>query len=136
MREFKFRDYDMDNKELRYFDMDSYNRQEHDAWGNMMQFTGLKDSCKNDIYEGDIIHEISIGTWHSVVNRKYVIEFIRQDLGDRSEQQTIGWNATPIISYKRETEYGNKGISSLCINHPGITCVVIGNIHQNPELLK
>lgn len=102
----------------------------------LMQFTGLTDSNGNEIYEGDIILQKSKDDWHSNVNDIYVIEFGRQDLGNSSYQQTIGWNATSKKSYQNEDRRLMKGINDLCINHPGITAVVIGNIHENPELLN
>lgn len=101
----------------------------------LMQLTGLKDSNGAEIYEGDIIHQLSKPNWHSKVDNKYIVEFGHQDLGDSSYQQTIGWNATDV-RYIGKDYTKSKGILDLCLNHPGITAVVIGNIHENPELLK
>lgn len=98
------------------------------------QFTGLKDSDGIDIYEGDIIHQLSNPDWHSKVDNKYLIEFGYQDLGHASYQQTVGWNATDV-RYIGEYYTKSKGILDLCITHPGIRAKVIGNIHENPELL-
>lgn len=55
MREIKFRDWNPETKEMRYFDLDWYDREEHNAWWNIMQFTGMKDKNGIDIYEWDII---------------------------------------------------------------------------------
>lgn len=102
----------------------------------LMQSTGIKDSNGNEIFEGDIIFQKSNPEWRSNIEEKFVIQFGYQDLGNSSYQQTIGWNATNINSYYKENSCLKKGIRDLCINHPGITAVVIGNIHENPELLN
>lgn len=53
--ELKFRDFDYDTKQIRFFDIDGYDRQEHNCYGNIMRFTGLKDKNGIDIYEDDIV---------------------------------------------------------------------------------
>lgn len=58
MREIKFRDWNPETKEMRYFDLDWYDREEHNAWWNIMQFTWLKDKNWIDIYEWDILHNL------------------------------------------------------------------------------
>ena len=55
MRAIKFRDYECADKIMRYFNLDSYDKQEHDCFGNIMQFTGVKDKNGKDIYESDIL---------------------------------------------------------------------------------
>ncbi len=71
------------------------------------QFTGLTDRDGKEIYEGDIIH-------HGDPNIRYVIEW--NDTGLRAKQ--LGSSSYAGIYYWR-------GVTS-----------VIGNIHDNPELLK
>ncbi len=61
----KFRDYDYETKKMRFFDLDKYDRNEHD--GNIMQFIGKKDKNNKDIYEKDIIFDN--------VGRKWIVEF-------------------------------------------------------------
>lgn len=102
----------------------------------LMQFTSLMDSNGKNIFEGDIILQKSKEGWHSKVEDYFFIEFGRQDLGNSSYQQTIGWNATHLRSFSNEDRTLRKGINDLCINHIGITAVVIGNIHENKELLR
>jgi hypothetical protein len=54
-REIKFRDWNPETKEMRYFNLDGYDREVHDAYGNIMQFTGLLDKNGKEVFEGDII---------------------------------------------------------------------------------
>ena len=79
------------------------------------QFTGLHDSNGKEIYEGDIVR----------FNQKFLIENILR------------------VSY----EYSHRGGFSLCTKEgyygmfgdawlEPFYCEVIGNVHDNPELLK
>ena len=54
-REIKFRDYELVENVMRYFTLDTYDREEHDCFGNIMQFTGLTDKNGKEVYEGDIL---------------------------------------------------------------------------------
>jgi uncharacterized phage protein (TIGR01671 family) len=78
---------------------------------HLMQFTGLLDKNGTEIYEGDII---SNGTsrlckvkWH---------------------KWTGQWDAIPITK--------NKGNADNFVCEGWKNCEIIGNIHENPELLK
>jgi len=117
MREIKFRDYEPNLKQMRYFDLDGYDKQEHDAYGNIMQFTGLNDKNGKAIYEGDIIKRVTIFEdggcdvhlgilRHNELESSYYLHSIKNELS---------------------RSFGKPSKNT--------TYEVIGNIHENPELL-
>ena len=57
LREIKFRDFCFDTNKMRYFDLDHYDKNEHDCFGTIMQFTGLVDKNGVEIYENDLISD-------------------------------------------------------------------------------
>ena len=70
------------------------------------QFTGLTDKNGLEIYEGDILKTEGIVSWNDVEHRWSVIDL---DRNDKREWHDIDYTTVPLE--------------------------VIGNIHQNPELL-
>ncbi|OTW87485.1 hypothetical protein BK702_13070 [Bacillus thuringiensis serovar cameroun] len=76
-------------------------------YSRLMQYTGLKDKDGKEIYEGDVILVIE---W----NRKYNVVFERG-------------------MFKAS---GNTTFSLVTATNGELSCQVIGNIYENPELLK
>ena len=65
MQTIKFRAWHYDDGML-YFDLDTFIKDYHDQYGNIMQFTGLQDKNGADIYEGDILDGDGIVEWNDV----------------------------------------------------------------------
>lgn len=89
-----------------FIDGTSESSDEYEAWG---QFTGLKDSKGTEIYENDIVKidgDVHIVTWGYV---DYGVGFKLSD--------EPGGTGTWLSDWEGE-------------------CEVIGNVHDNPDLLK
>ncbi len=78
-----------------------------------MQFTGLKDKNKKDIYEGDIIKDMYEIVWQ-----------VRYSL-----------NEFGIVTTTKEFTKAIEIENYDCVNW-WEGCKIIGNIYQNPELLE
>ena len=88
--------------------------------GNVVeQFTGLKDINGTEIYEGDIIIQKSLGSNKSECRGKITY---KED----------------HAAFMFEVYERGKPVMWLFLNefNPEKTCEVIGNIHENPELLE
>jgi len=94
-------------------------RMDGDLLDPIMQYTGLKDKNGVEIFEGDIVHVEENG-------RVWSVGF--------DEASFIAYNQ---INSNRIIELGLREGAEFSIDgDTSIVCEVIGNIHQNPELLE
>ncbi len=118
MREIKFRAWDEEGKKMIYWTLNDllvrFNTSEYDgndrpsALFDWMQYTGLKDVNEKEVYEGDIVRDVS--------NSDLIFE--------------IKWH-DDNLGYYMPREYDDE--YSWTITEPDLE--VIGNIYENPELL-
>ena len=88
------------------------------------QYTGLTDSKGNHIYEGDIIKEHHFEDWGDKIGYEYIGIVVYKVCSDGilfAEYKTIP-------AKNQNTKFRGNAIQS--------DCEVIGNIFENPELLK
>lgn len=130
MRELKFRAYDVANKKMlfaSFYDLANV----LDDWTSgeyfeVMQFTGFQDSKGVDIYEGDIIN---------IKNDGYV-DVVAQVVFDitafwlYSEDVFLAYSEDADNMIRISTVYMDTGADGYLAQ-----LEVIGNVHQNPELL-
>jgi len=128
MREIKFRAWDKEKKEMFndiWIDGNFINMPEY----IVMQFTGLKDKNGKEIYEGDIIESrLNNYIW------RYEIKSL-EGFGNSLYKVTRyrNFRIDEFNEYVMKDCFVNEGRSELI----GIeTSEIIGNVYENPELLK
>ncbi|MFB3901744.1 YopX family protein [Bacillus amyloliquefaciens] len=88
------------------------------------QFTGLKDKNGREIYDGDIVR-------NHRDNSNELLEVLWQEEVAEHASDGIYWTKeVPGFRFKRI----KRGLTTVFVAH--VDLEVIGNIHQNPELLE
>lgn len=144
MREIKFRAFNVENKEMLevenlYFNemtneveirTTMYSDYFNDAEMMLMQYTGLNDKNGKEIYERDIVKDL---TETSLANTYIVI------------YSWAAFRLIPTYDYKQYLEYEKQNSMYANSNYRNTTrkfarstekFEVIGNIYENPELLE
>lgn len=125
MRTIKFRTYSETAKDFAYQGTSDLETIQsfffHYGDCEIQQFTGLIDKNGKEIYEGDFLYDPETGDEGNDISASYVVEF-KEDWGcwviDNSFKRD-GSHYAGIVGY-----FGYENLE------------VIGNIHENPELLS
>ena len=125
MREIKFRAWDSKKGMSKPFGLNGF-----PAWGDgetksfwssmckMMQYTGLKDCEGKEIYEGDVLGHAGGYNWE-VYFKQEICAFKYKAFTKYGK-----WLDYPLSDFNMQMNTRKKGM------------IVIGNIHDNPELLE
>lgn len=133
-REIKFRAWDAINKEMKHprkkdvFATGPTSGEFVDNWDNVMQFTGLTDKNGKEIYEGDVVsygYKTSVVIWkgEGFCTASVTEKCIEQEYEGQNPYQAFMIGGHPVE------------IDTVVLHNIG-SCEVIGNIYENPELLK
>lgn len=134
MREIRFRAWDKKRKEMIYneFHLTAYGELisfgESKSW-ELMQFTGLHDKKGKEIWEGDIVH-----VEHREWDEYWTVEY------DEGEAKFIVFNQLnsqrDFISINPKLGISDGGLYVEVTQDIYWQPEVIGNIYENPELVK
>ena len=122
--EFLFRDFDFETQKMRYFDIDKYDRNEHDCYGNMMMFTSFHAAGSKKIYVGDILSANLKGDIHCGLGG--IVEFF---------EGCFCLKIKSLVSFKKDT--ANLYDVEQYVPLSELQDIDIeGNIHENPEVFQ
>ena len=99
----------------------------------IMQFTGLKDKNGVEIYCGDVLEYEDNDHKYVPEGIKYivgVVEFGPHSIGTGCQGHGMGQGSESVVGFYVKQNHGNRATIK------SYNESVIGNIHENPELIK
>ena len=126
MREIKFRAWDKKRKSMNYGieDMMNFGYFLQTPWIEVMQYTGLNDKNGKEIYEGDVV---KIYTWRDEEEPEL----------DEFTIHKIKWfGEYPAFDFEPQLDCESNGLHHAQCSDETYGIEIIGNIHENSELLE
>ena len=134
MRKIKFRHWD--GKKMRIYEPVQFEEDHLWSWddvnnsdtGWLMQYTGLKDKNGKEIYEGDVIRVFDTNIGCEVCSEDLLHDddtYCDNHVCDQEVKFNCGW-------------FCEEEIGDFCppLNYEYLELEIIGNIYENPELIK
>jgi uncharacterized phage protein (TIGR01671 family) len=134
MREIKLRVYDEGLQEMIYFDLKSANDTvDYTIYEDIMLFTGLKDKNGKEIYEGDIVRTSEVKTGDPA----FVLRLSGMEIVTTVEWRDGGFRLRDKLGNALGEDNWTV-LAELAGVHKNkhIEIEVIGNLYENPDLLK